>query len=445
METSEKLRILGNAAKYDASCSSSGSGRAGKNGFGNAAMAGICHSWSADGRCISLLKVLMSNACVYDCAYCVNRRSNDCERATFTPEELAGLVEEFYRRNYIEGLFLSSGVVGSPEYTMELMIKALRILREERRFYAYIHLKVIPGAPRELIHEAGLLADRLSVNIELPSERSLGLLAPQKHRAGIVKPMMRIRDEKLQNAEERKLFRSAPVFAPAGQTTQMIVGASGESDRDILRLSKGLYSAFGMKRVYFSAYMPVVSHPLLPSAEKPAPLMREHRLYQADWLMRFYQFDAEEIFDRSEDGSLDSRFDPKCAWAIRHPEYFPVEVNTAPYELLLRVPGIGVKSARRIVRARRYGSVTMETLKKTGAVMKRARYFVTAAGSFTGGVDPADPRLAELLCERAPVRQLSLFDDIEGRGQAVPVGLTVSDSTRAALADIRRNGNALYI
>jgi len=435
MEVAEKLRILSGAAKYDASCSSSGSARAGKNGFGNAAMAGICHSWSADGRCISLLKVLMSNSCMYDCAYCVNRSSNDCERATFTPRELARLTEEFYRRNYIEGLFLSSGVVRSPDYTMELMTETLRILREEYRFYGYIHLKVIPGASPEAIHAAGMLADRLSVNIELPSERSLGMLAPQKHRAGIVAPMTRIRDEKLQNAEERKLFRSAPTFAPAGQTTQMIVGATGESDLDILRLSKGLYQGFNMKRVYFSAYLPVVPHPLLPGADKPAPLLREHRLYQADWLMRFYSFDAEEILDRAAGANLSDELDPKCAWALRHPEYFPVEVNTAPYEMLLRVPGIGVVSARRIMSARRVGRIDLETLKKTGVVMKRARYFVTAAGRFAGGLDPADPRLFDTLSERRPMQQLSLFGD--PYAMALPAGMTVSDSTRAAVSDLK--------
>ena len=431
MTVAEKLKILANAAKYDASCSSSGSARAGKDGFGSAAMAGICHSWSADGRCISLLKVLMSNSCMYDCAYCVNRASADPPRATFTPEELADLTVEFYRRNYIEGLFLSSGVCRSPDYTMELMVKTLELLRYEHRFYGYIHLKVIPGASPELINRAGMLADRLSVNIELPSQESLKLLAPQKERAGLVRPMKNIKALKIQNAEEKKLFKSAPTFAPAGQTTQMIVGATGESDLDILRLSKGLYSSFEMKRVYFSAYLPVGSHPALPGREKPIELRREHRLYQADWLMRFYKFDAEEILDRSEESNLDPSLDPKCAWALRHPEFFPVEVNTADYEMLLRIPGVGVKSAQRIVRARRLAHVGPEDLRKMGVVMKRAQYFLTARGKYVGAVSPDSGFLREILTERRDMAQLSLFGD--PTMPALPAGMTLSDSTAAVL------------
>lgn len=431
MTVAEKLKILANAAKYDASCSSSGSARAGKDGFGNAAMAGICHSWSADGRCVSLLKVLMSNSCVYDCAYCVNRATATCPRATFTPEELATLTVEFYRRNYIEGLFLSSGVYRSPDYTMELMVKTLELLRYEHRFYGYIHLKVIPGASPELINAAGMLADRLSVNIELPSQQSLKLLAPQKEKAGLVRPMRNIKDLKIQNAEERKLFKKAPKFAPAGQTTQMIVGATGESDLDILRLSKGLYSTFEMKRVYFSAYLPVGSHPLLPGRDKPAPLMREHRLYQADWLMRFYEFDAEEILDRSSEANLDPSLDPKCAWALRHPEFFPVEVNTADYEMLLRIPGVGVKSARRILQARRIAHINAEDLRKIGVVMKRAQYFLTAKGRYVGAVSPDSEMVREILVERQTMPQLSLLGDASQ--PALPSGITLSDSTAAVL------------
>ncbi len=434
VNVAEKLKILANAAKYDASCSSSGSARAGKDGFGSAAMAGICHSWSADGRCISLLKVLMSNSCVYDCAYCVNRASANPPRATFTPEELASLTVEFYRRNYIEGLFLSSGVCRSPDYTMELMIKTLELLRNDYRFYGYIHLKVIPGASPELISRAGLLADRLSVNIELPSRESLKLLAPQKERAGLVRPMRNIKALKVQNADEKKHFKSAPTFAPAGQTTQMIVGATGESDLDILRLSKGLYSSFDMKRVYFSAYLPVSTSPLLPGREKPIELRREHRLYQADWLMRFYKFDAEEILDRAGSSNLDPALDPKCAWALRHPEFFPVEVNTADYEMLLRIPGVGVKSAQRIVRARRLASLGTDDLRKMGVVMKRAQYFLTVRGRYAGAVAPDSLLLREILSERRDMAQLSLFGDASA--PALPSGITLSDSTASAVREL---------
>lgn len=431
LDLMEKLKILGNAAKYDASCSSSGSARAGKDGFGDAAMCGICHTWAADGRCVSLLKVLQSNACMYNCAYCINRATSNCPRATFSPDELADLTVEFYRRNYIEGLFLSSGVYRSPDYTMELMTKTLELLRHKHKFYGYIHLKVIPGASPEAIHAAGLLADRLSVNIELPSQQSLKLLAPQKEKAGLVRPMRNIRALKTQNAEERRLFRHAPTFAPAGQTTQMIVGATNESDLDILRLSKGLYSSFEMKRVYFSAYLPVGSHPMLPGRDKPAPLLREHRLYQADWLMRFYRFDAEEILDRANADNLDTAVDPKCAWALNHPEFFPVEINTADYDLLLRIPGIGVKSAQRIVRARRLAPVHLEDLRKMGVVVKRAQYFLTANGRYGGSAPPDSPMLHEILSERRAFPQMSLFGDPSI--PALPAGLTLSDSTAAVL------------
>mgnify|MGYP001169658311 FL=1 len=431
----EKLRILGDAAKYDASCSSSGSGRAGKDGFGNAHMAGICHTWAADGRCISLLKVLMSNDCIYNCAYCVNRRENDVPRASFTPEELAALTAEFYRRNYIEGLFLSSAVVHSPDYTMELMIQTLRILRKSYRFYGYIHVKVIPGSDPMLLYEAGLLADRLSVNIELPSEKSLKLLAPQKKKDAIIRPMESIKQNKLQNAEERRLFKSAPMFAPAGQTTQIIIGATPDTDFTILQLSKNLYRRYNMKRVYFSAYIPVGRHPILPGPDVPTPLLREHRLYQADWLMRFYQFDADEILD-SNNPNLDPYLDPKCAWALRHPDLFPVEVNTADYELLLRVPGIGVTSARRIVEARRHKKLDLDDLRKMGCVMKRAQYFVTAKGRYSAPVPPDNPLLRDILVEGTPYPQMSLFDAPETPLLQSAGKLSLSDSTLAALQSL---------
>lgn len=405
-----KLKILGEAARYDASCASSGSGRQGRpGGLGNAHMAGICHSWSEDGRCVSLLKILMSNACVYDCAYCVNRRSSSVPRATFTPEEIARLTVEFYRRNYIEGLFLSSGVIKNAQYTMELLIRAVSLLRNQYGFCGYIHVKVIPGADPALVTRLGFLADRISVNIELPTSQSLRLLAPQKPAEAILNPMAHIRDCKLQNAEERLVCRHAPLFAPGGQSTQLIVGATPERDRDILRLSSRLYKRYHLKRVYFSAYIPVSEHPLLPGLGTRAPLLREHRLYQADWLMRFYQFDVDEIVD---DGSpdLDTDVDPKCAWALRHPELFPVEINRADYELLLRVPGIGVKSAQRIVAARRGRWLSYDELRRLGVVLKRAQYFITAKGKFFGGIEPGHPMLRQLLSEGGQYEQLTLFD-----------------------------------
>ncbi|MBR4940385.1 MAG: putative DNA modification/repair radical SAM protein [Clostridia bacterium] len=383
MKLYDKLMILGEAARYDASCASSGSGRQGKkDGIGNAHMAGICHTWAEDGRCVSLLKILLSNDCVFDCAYCANRRSAEVKRASFTPDEVALITSEFYRRNYIEGLFLSSAVVCSPDLTMELMLEALRKLRNEYGFCGYIHVKVIPGASRDLIAAIGLLADRVSVNIELPSESGLKLLAPQKTRERIIVPMDRIRLLKEQNREERSQFRNAPLFAPAGQSTQMIVGATDDSDRKILTLSSALYGKYAMKRVYFSAYVPVGVHPALPAPDVKVPLRREHRLYQADWLMRFYDFRADEI---TEDGdNLDLELDPKCAWAVRHPEFFPVDVNSADYSVLLRVPGIGVKSARRILAARRCRRLDIDDLRRLGAVTKRAVYFVCFGRKFYG-------------------------------------------------------------
>ena len=423
MELMDKLEILADAAKYDAACTSSGLDRAGRPGtIGSTTLAGCCHSFSADGRCISLLKVLMTNVCAYDCQYCVNRRSNDLPRAAFTPRELCELTMGFYRRNYIEGLFLSSAVLVSPDYTTERMIEALRLLREEYRFGGYIHAKAIPGADPRLTYRLGLLADRMSVNIELPSAGSLALLAPDKRKENILTPMGQIRDGISLASRERKLCRHAPRFAPAGQSTQMIVGATPESDRQILTLTQGLYDKYHLKRVFYSAYMPVSNSPLLPAPQNfQPPLLREHRLYQADWLLRFYHFRAEELLDE-EAPNLDPRLDPKCTWALRHLEFFPVEVNRADYEALLRVPGVGVRSARRILAARRVGPLTFEGLKRLGVVLKRAQYFLTCSGRPLTGLRVRENgllrHLAALDAPREPVmEQLSLFD---GPGGGIP-------------------------
>jgi putative DNA modification/repair radical SAM protein len=383
MELLDKVAILAGAAKYDVSCASSGSMRKNSSkGLGNAATSamGICHSWAADGRCISLLKILFSNHCIYDCLYCVNRRSNDIPRAAFTVTELVDLTINFYRRNYIEGLFLSSGVIQNPDYTMELLIGVIRQLRHEQRFNGYIHLKVIPGASRELVREAGLLADRLSDNIELPSEQGLQQLAPQKQRSDILTPMAYIGTKIQAVTEERKKFKKVPSFVPAGQSTQMIVGASPEPDFQILRLVEQLYQRVHLRRVYYSAYIPVNQAPFLPVLSIP-PLKREHRLYQADWLLRFYRFRAEEIVNQQYP-ELEVDLDPKTSWALRHLEFFPVEINRADYEQLLRIPGVGLKSAERIVAARRFGCLNLEHLSKLGVVMKRAKYFLTCQGKF---------------------------------------------------------------
>ena len=380
MELGEKLNILADAAKYDVSCSSSGSSRSNRGGTGNGHYSGICHSWTADGRCISLLKILMSNSCIYDCEYCVNRRSHDTPRATFTPEEIVRLTIQFYRRNYIEGLFLSSGIIRSPDYTTELLIKTARILREREHFYGYIHMKGIPGTDASLLNELGRYADRVSVNIELPSERSLKLLAPQKTRENILTPM-KFFHEKIRERKQEK-SKHAPPFVPAGQTTQLIIGASGESDRDILHLTEGLYKITELKRVYYSAYVPVMTGKNLPAIAKP-PLVRENRMYQADWLLRFYGFKAEELLTEKEP-DFDNDLDPKSCWAIRHRAYFPVEINKASYEMLLRVPGIGVRSAQRIIRLRRYGALSEEEIRRTGVVWKRAKHFVTCRGIYKG-------------------------------------------------------------
>ena len=420
MELLDKLAILADAAKFDAACTSSGLDRTARpsgQGIGTAMFSGCCHTFSADGRCVTLLKVLQTNRCICDCQYCVNRRSNDPPRAAFTPRELAELTIGFYRRNYIEGLFLSSAVWGSPDRTTEEMIATLRLLREEYHFWGYIHAKAIPGADPLLTRRLGLLADRLSINIELPSEASLNRLAPDKGKHDILTPMAQIRDGIQVSRHELARYRHAPRFAPAGQSTQMIVGATPESDRHIMLLTQGLYDKYKLKRVFFSAYMPVSDSALLPAPAgfKP-PLLREHRLYQADWLLRYYHFRVEELLDEVHP-NLNPLVDPKCSWALAHMEFFPVEVNRASLEELLRVPGIGPKSARRIVSVRRCGSLDFEGLKRLGVVLKRAQYFITCRGKMLSGlrVSP-DGVLRHLVAQERPMlaqgapEQLSLFE-----------------------------------
>ena len=371
-----KLSVLADAAKYDISCASSGSSRKNTNkGIGNGLSCGICHSFTEDGRCVSLFKILMTNHCIYDCAYCINRRSNDRQRATLTVEEIVDLAIGFYRRNYIEGLFLSSGVIKSPDFTMERIVQVAKKLRLKENYNGYIHLKAIPGASQELIHEAGLWADRLSLNIEIPTEMHLKRLAPEKDYKGILLPMNQIKNEILINKEEQKKFRKAPRFAPAGQSTQLIIGATPETDRQIILLSSKLYKTQNLKRVYFSGYLPVNQYDQrLPALNHP-PLVRENRLYQSDWLMRFYKYKAEEIL--SEDQPfLDLDIDPKLGFALRNMHQFPVDINRADYEMILRVPGIGVQSAQKIILARRHRKLNSLHLQKIGIVMKRAKYFI---------------------------------------------------------------------
>lgn len=407
----EKLRILSDAAKYDVSCSSSGSSRKNtSNGLGNAAYSGICHSWSADGRCVSLLKILMTNHCIYDCKYCINRKSNDIERAILTPDEIVRLTINFYRRNYIEGLFLSSGVIKNADYTMEQMIAVAKKLRLEENFNGYIHMKVIPGASRELIHEIGLYVDRVSVNIELAENKALKLLAPDKKPTDISTSMGLIRRNQIQNTEEKKLFKSTPSFIPAGQTTQMIIGAGGESDFAILNRSENLYKNFGLKRVYYSAYVPVNKSGILANTGA-VPMLREHRIYQADWLLRFYNFKAEEILDE-KNPFIDPLLDPKANWAVQNWHLFPMEINRAPYKDLIRIPGIGVTSAKRIVMARRHNVIKYEHLKKLGVVIKRAKYFITVNGEFMGfrKESPELIRNALIEKEKMEMQQLKLFN-----------------------------------
>lgn len=409
MEISEKLRILSDAAKYDVSCSSSGSTR--KNtpgGIGECAKAGICHSFAADGRCISLLKILLTNYCIYDCQYCINRISNDTERAAFTPREIAELTIEFYKRNYIEGLFLSSAVIKNPDYTMELIIEAVAILRNEYRFNGYIHAKTIPGASGELVKRLGLFVDRMSVNIELPSSDSLKTFAPQKTKENIITPMKQIKNSIIQSKNELTLFRHAPSFVPSGQSTQMIIGASPESDKTILTLSQNLYDKYSLKRVFFSAYIPMGTNPLLPVTAPP--LLREHRLYQADWLLRYYGFRAEELLS-NENPNFSTLVDPKCEWALRHPELFPVEINTAEYRMLLRIPGIGVRSAMKIVKARRYTRLSFEDLKKMRISMKKARFFITVNGKTYNNMRLKSEYTAAALLASEGHAQISLLDE----------------------------------
>lgn len=419
MNLLDKLTILTDAAKYDASCTSSGvirGSRPGMIGNTSSSIAGCCHSFSADGRCISLLKVLMTNYCVYDCKYCINRRSNDTRRTAFTPRELAELTVQFYRRNYIEGLFLSSGVLRDPDYTTLRMIETLRLLRREFAFNGYIHAKAIPGTSPELVQQLGYLADRLSVNIELPSQKGLAALAPDKSKAAILAPMRLIETQGRQNKEELVKYRHAPAFAPAGQSTQLIVGATEDSDRHILHLTESLYDRYRLKRVFYSAYVPVVENPLLPDLHTKPPLLREHRLYQADWLLRFYGFRADELLD-DQHPNFDPMLDPKCYWAITHPEQFPVEIMTADLGRLLRVPGIGPTGARRILSARRTGLLRFDDLKKMGIVLKRAQFFILCGGRMREGLHFTADTLAFQLqaVERGSLpasaaQQLSLFD-----------------------------------
>jgi putative DNA modification/repair radical SAM protein len=414
----QKLNILADAAKYDVSCVSSGSSRGNASkGIGSSLSCGICHSFTEDGRCVSLFKILMTNNCIYDCAYCVNRRSNDRPRATLTVAEIVDLTIGFYRRNYIEGLFLSSGVIKNPDYTMERMVQVAQKLRMEERFNGYIHLKAIPGASEELIRQAGLFADRLSVNIEIPTEQNLKILAPEKNFTGIMTPMGQIRNAILESKEERKKHRKAPQFAPAGQSTQLIVGASPETDRQIILLSSQLYQTQNLKRVYFSGYIPVNAYDQrLPALTRP-PLVRENRLYQSDWLMRFYRFKAEEILSE-EHPFLDPDVDPKLGYALRNLHLFPVDINKADYEMILRIPGVGVQSALRIIQARSHRKLTLSHLKKIGVVLKRAKYFIKS-NELPAGMKsdlPADNLKRLLLSDTAAKRrksmdtQLHLFD-----------------------------------
>lgn len=425
MDRLKKLEILADAAKYDVSCSSSGSNRKNKkNGIGNASSSGICHSWAADGRCISLLKILLTNHCIYDCKYCVNRVSNDLPRAIFTPQEIVDITINFYKRNYIEGLFLSSAVVKSPNYTMELILEVVRLLREKENFNGYIHTKTIPGADDILVDRVGRYVDRMSVNIELPSENGLKLLAPKKTKTDILKPMNFINSNIIQKREEKKKFKSTPNFVPAGQTTQMIVGATDDNDLNILRLSEGLYKSYNLKRVYYSAFIPVSQDPKLPLINSP-PLVRENRMYQADWLLRFYNFNAKELLDE-KNPNFDLQLDPKCDWALRNIYLFPVEINKADYNTLLRVPGIGVRSAKRILGARKFTNLDFFDLKKLGIVLKRAQYFITCNGKYYGlkSMNPEKIRakIINPLKDKNNIQQLSMFDKVSFEDKVMEIG-----------------------
>ena len=421
MSLEDKLQVLTDAAKYDVACTSSGVERKGDGKrIGNCVAAGICHSFSGDGRCISLLKILLTNECIYDCKYCRNRNSNDIPRATFTPDEICTLTMEFYRRNYIEGLFLSSGILQNPTFTMELIFRTVWLLRNKYRFNGYVHVKTIPGAAPEMIEQTGFLADRMSVNLELPTAEGLHTLAPNKHRKSILTPMRQVQNGIRNNRNDLVLYRNAPKFVAGGQSTQMIIGATPESDYQIINVAESLYRKFDLKRVFYSAFVKVTGDKSLPALPGGPPLLREHRLYQADWLLRFYGFRAEELLDEDRP-FFNVMLDPKEDWAVRHLEQFPVEINRAPLEMLLRVPGVGVKSARRIVAARRSGSLNFSDLKKIGVVLKRAIYFITCSGRLMYPVKiEEDYIVRNLTSEKDRIqfgsdgmtyRQLSLFDD----------------------------------
>ncbi|GEP66321.1 putative DNA modification/repair radical SAM protein [Clostridium beijerinckii] len=419
MDLMEKLKILSNAAKYDVSCSSSGSKRQNaKNGIGNASEAGICHSFTPDGRCISLLKILFSNDCIFDCKYCINGSSRDFLRVSFTPDEICSLSINFYRRNYIEGLFLSSAVIYNPNYTMELLLKTVKKLRIENKFNGYIHLKVIPGADNALIEEAGKFVDRMSVNIELPSSNSLKLLAPQKSKEKILQPMKTIKNSIINYSEMKKSIKSTPLFVPGGQSTQLIVGATPESDGKILKLSEALYNKYSLKRVYYSAYVPVIKdNNLLPDITHP-PMLREHRLYQADWLLRYYGFKANELL-KNDDDNFDLNFDPKTHWALSNLNEFPVEINKVSYEKLLRIPGIGVTSAKKILKIRRVHNLTFDDLRNLRVVLKRAKYFITCNGKYHGDV----------LFDTIKIKNKLLEQDISKSGSVNPNQISFFDNT----------------
>ncbi len=437
----EKLQVLTDAAKYDVACTSSGVERKGNGkSIGNCVAAGICHSFSGDGRCISLLKILLTNECIFDCKYCRNRRSNDIPRATFTPEEICTLTMEFYRRNYIEGLFLSSGIIRDPTFTMELLCRTLALLRNKYRFNGYVHVKAIPGADPEVIERTGYLADRMSVNLELPTAEGLRTLAPNKHRRSILTPMRQIQNGIQANRNDLALYRHAPRFVAGGQSTQVIVGATPESDYQIINVAEGLYQKFGLKRVFYSAFVNVTGDKSLPALPGGPPLLREHRLYQADWLLRFYGFRAEELLDEKHP-FFNIMLDPKEDWALRHLDQFPVEINRAPLEVLLRVPGVGVKSAQRIVAARRSASLSFRDLKKIGVVLKRALYFITCSGRMMYPVKMEEDYIVRnLTSEKDRVqfgsdgmsyRQLSLFDNGE-----FTRSVTVEEQLQAAVGQL---------
>lgn len=428
-----KLMILADAAKYDVACTSSGVSRSsGGTGLGNSRACGICHSFASDGRCISLLKILLTNDCIYDCKYCKNRVSNDVPRATFTPEEICRLTIGFYRRNYIEGLFLSSGVIKNPHYTMELILETVRLLREKYDFKGYIHVKSIPGADEDLILRTGYYADRMSCNLELPTAEGLKKLAPNKTRQLILQPLRQVQKGILQNKEELTIYRHIPKFVPAGQSTQVIVGATSESDYEIISVAEAMYKKFSLRRVFYSAYIAVNKHELLPAVDTKPPLLREHRLYQADWLMRFYGFRADELLSEQH-ASFNIALDPKCDWALRHLDQFPVEINKASYEMILRVPGIGVTGARRICRARRYAILDFNDLKRMGIVLKRAMYFITCSGRMMYRIKFNEDAITKNLLavdEKLPVEvresisgyhQLSMFDDNQESRWQIPL------------------------